>query len=93
MLICYCSSTYENSRNLRKLQHNLQRNKEENIKEKRSKKSNTNTNKIIKVGIDLSMDALSLKVQVIEINTEAILIVIEIANQISRNMKILFSKS
>ena len=81
------------SRNLRKLQHNLQSNKEENIQEKRSKKSNTNTNKIIKVGINLSMDALSLKVQVIEINTEAILIVIEIANQISRTMKILFSKS
>ena len=81
------------SRNLRKLQHNLQRNKEENIKEKRSKKSNTNTNKIIKVGIDLSMDALSPKVEVIEINTEAILIVIEITNQISRTMKILFSKS
>ena len=81
------------SRNVRKLQHNLQSNKEENIQEKRSKKSNTNTNKIIKVGIDLSMDALSPKVEVIEINTEAILIVIEITNQISRTMKILFSKS
>ena len=81
------------SRNLRKLQHNLQSNKEENIQEKRSEKSNTNTNKMIKVGINLSMDALSPKVEVIEINTEAILIVIEITNQISRTMKILFSKS